>query len=92
MEEYPVTLITRAGVQVRVRLDSDGSLRFHGWQHRLAVEGIDLLDYDLPRASPELWEHRFGTVEELMSSVDREALALQGDGRGAPSSRSPSCG
>jgi hypothetical protein len=73
MGDCPMTLISRSGVWVLFYCDVDGSLRVAGWEHRLAVEGIDLVDYALPKPSSELLERRFGTVEELTFAVDREA-------------------
>jgi hypothetical protein len=51
MGDCPMTLISRSGVWVLFYCDVDGSLRVAGWEHRLAVEGIDLVDYTLPKPS-----------------------------------------
>jgi len=75
MGDYPKTLISRAGVHVLVRCDCDTPLRIASWKHRLAVEGIDLVDYELPRPSTALLECRFPTVEELAQAFDGEVLA-----------------
>lgn len=79
MRDCPMTLISRSGVWVLVRCGVDGSLRVAAWEHRLAVEGLDLVDYTLPGPSSELLERRFDTVEELTSAVDREVLGQTAD-------------
>ena len=75
MGDYPITVVSRAGVHVLVHCELDGSLRVASWKHRLAVEGIDLVDYDLPRPSFTLLQCRFSTVEDLTRAVDLEVLA-----------------
>jgi hypothetical protein len=79
MGDCPMTLISRSGVWVLVHCGVDGSLRVAAWEHRLAVEGLDLVDYTLPAPSSELLERRFDTVEELTSAVDREVLGQMAD-------------
>ena len=74
MREYAITLVSPNGIQVLVDCDGSGRYRILCWHHRLAVEGIDLIDYEPPRPSAALAGRAFVTVEELTQAVDREAL------------------